>query len=496
MEKRMGMTRLAAGTLLAVVLLSSLIQASGFENTGVGWKARAMGGAFRAVADDWTAAYYNPAGYAWIKDNQVGGNAAFVHFRNELTPNYVLGGIADSTGYFNGRPIYNKHEILSNPSAGFIARFPIWGETVVGLSVYQPFDYNVSWQLFRPLRAYNDTLDYLSTPTQFHNNLDVVAFQVTAARVFTKDKLAIGLGVQLLRADLVYSTVSLRPNPMTDEAINFRPFDMIPEYSAQDGNGYGIGFRAGALWKATDKLNVGFTAALPLSITVSGKASLSFLMPYIRSELRPGSPIAPGQVEYLFVSGQDLVLRGDYKAKIKLPPSLGVGLAYSVNDKLTVALDAEYTLWSQYKGLDFTYSNLTGYANRMSDSSVVGFFSSNLSSPTKWSNAGKVALGASYDVNGTLTVMAGGSFDQSADRDNSGTLPQFVDTGTKLGINGGVSVHLPRQWELGFTTSYTHYPDLTTSGLKDINNDGILDGLPGTYKAKTFETILSVNYRF
>ena len=217
----MGMTRLAAGTLLAVVLLSSLIQASGFENTGVGWKARAMGGAFRAVADDWTAAYYNPAGYAWIKDNQVGGNAAFVHFRNELTPNYVLGGVADSTGYFNGRTIYNKHEILANPSAGVIARFPIWGETVVGLSVYQPFDYNVSWQLFRPLRAYNDTLDYLSTPTQFHNNLDVVAFQATAARVFTKDKLAIGLGVQLLRADLVYSTVSLRRNPMTDENVNF-----------------------------------------------------------------------------------------------------------------------------------------------------------------------------------------------------------------------------------------------------------------------------------
>jgi long-chain fatty acid transport protein len=492
----MGMTRLAAGTLLAIVLLSSLVQASGFEITGVGWKARAMGGAYRAVADDWTAAYYNPAGYAWIKDNQVGGNSAFLHFRNELAPNYVLGGIADSTGYFNGRTMYNKHEILSNPSGGMITRLPVWGETVVGFSVYQPFDYNVSWQLFRPLRAYNDSLDYLATPAQFHTNLDVVAFQATFARVFTKDKLALGLGVQLLRADLNFNNVSLRSNPMTDPNIIGRPFDQIPEYSAHDGNGWGFGLRGGAMWKVNDRLNVGFTAALPFDITVKGKTSLQFIMPYIRSELRPGSPITPGTPEYLFVSGQRIALNGDFDAKLQLPPSIGVGLAYTVNEKLTVSLDAEYTIWSRYKGLQFNYTNLTGLSGAMDSAAVRGFLTQNLASPAKWTNAGKVALGASYVANKTVTVMAGGFFDQSADRDVSGLIPQFVDTGDKLGLSAGLTLHIQQNWDLGFATCYTHYPSLTTSNLSDINNDGISDGLPGTYKAKTYETIFSLNYRF
>ena len=74
---------------LAFVVLSLLavwcggLFASGFENTGLGTTARGMGGAFRAVADDWSAAYYNPAGYAYILDNQLGVNLGLLHFPNE-----------------------------------------------------------------------------------------------------------------------------------------------------------------------------------------------------------------------------------------------------------------------------------------------------------------------------------------------------------------------------------------------------------------------------
>ncbi len=88
----MGIRRIAVASVLALALLGSSALAAGFANTGVGLKARAMGGAFRAVADDWSAAMYNPAGYAFLKDNQLGGNAAFMHLRNEMTPNYRLGG--------------------------------------------------------------------------------------------------------------------------------------------------------------------------------------------------------------------------------------------------------------------------------------------------------------------------------------------------------------------------------------------------------------------
>lgn len=494
----MGMIRLAAGALLAIALLSSAVLASGFENTGVGWKARAMGGAFRAVADDWTAAYYNPAGYAWIKDNQAGGNSAFVHFRDGITPNYTLGGIADSTGYFNGREIYNKYEILSNPSAGAIVRAPVWGETVFGFSIYEPFDQNTTWSLYRPLRAYNDTLDAYVPSDQFLNNLDVVAFQLTAAREFMKDKLSIGLGVQLLRADLVYNNVSLRANPLHDSvasrSLNYRPYDQVPEFSSQDGKGWGFGLRAGALWKATNRLNVGFTAALPFDITIKGDASLSYLMPYIRSAIASGS-ILPGSVNYLFAAGQHLGVKGDFNTKLRLPPSLGVGFAYSVNDKLTVDLDAEYTLWSRFKGFEFNYSALTSTAKAMDSASVVDWFKADLASPVSYKNAAKVALGGIYEFNKSLTFMAGTFMDQSANKDDQGVVPQFMDSGNKFGLSAGLTVHI-QQWDLGLASCYTHYPNLTVSSQADLNGDGTNDLVPGTYKAQTYETILSVNYRF
>jgi len=118
-------------------------------------------------------------------DNQLGAYYSFMHYRNEIVPSYKWGGIYE-TGIYNDRVNYNTHEILSNPAIGFVTRLPIWGETVVGLSAYQPFDYNITWDMFFPLQAYNDSVGLPGD--QFRNNLDVVAFQVTAAREFSEEK--------------------------------------------------------------------------------------------------------------------------------------------------------------------------------------------------------------------------------------------------------------------------------------------------------------------
>lgn len=131
----MGIIRSAVAVTVAAAMFSSPLLASGFENTGLGTKARGMGGAFRAIADDWSAAYYNPAGYAYIPDNQFGGNAGFMHFRDEIVPDYHFGGPADSTGIFDHSRIYNEHAILSMPSGGFIVRLPFWGNRVRPVSV-------------------------------------------------------------------------------------------------------------------------------------------------------------------------------------------------------------------------------------------------------------------------------------------------------------------------------------------------------------------------
>ena len=63
---------LAAAALTFITGAKSDLPASGLETNGIGARGRAMGNAMTAAADDWTAAFYNPAGLAWMDTDQAG----------------------------------------------------------------------------------------------------------------------------------------------------------------------------------------------------------------------------------------------------------------------------------------------------------------------------------------------------------------------------------------------------------------------------------------
>jgi len=486
---RMAILGISVRVILAVALISASLLAAGFESTGLGVQARGMAGAFRGVANDWTAAYYNPAGLAYIADNQWGVESAFLNYRDELTPDYRYGGLDTLTGFYNGISVYNKQSVLTNPTGGFVGKLPILGETVWGFSIYQPFDQNISWNLYQPPRTYNDTLS--APDVQYGVNLDVVAFQLTAAREIKPNKMAIGVGIQLLRADLVYNDLKFRSTPMVIAPYTDVPYNHIPEFMKTDGNGWGVGFRAGLMYKFNEKTNLGITAALPFNVTVKGDARLDFILPQIRSTRNKQTD--PNSVTYLFASGRKVSLSRNFETKLKLPASIGVGLAHRVSEKFLVALDGEYTLWSNFDGLKFSLAGGNGLSGAASDPSVKPFFTSDISTEVKWKNTLKAALGGRYEVNSTLTLLGGLSIDQGVNPDKVGFVPQFMDTGTKLGLNSGLLLHL-QTWDLGLGGSIMINPDLTVD--RTYESDGSLQGFPGLYKATTFETILSVAHRF
>lgn len=497
MEMRMGFVKISVLLIVIFALFSASLTAGGFQVTGVGSKAMGMSGAYRAVADDWTAAYYNPAGYAGLNDNQLGMNSAFLHYRNEVVPDYLFGDTYES-GFFNDQVNFNKHEILSNPSGGFALRLPFWGETVFGLSAFQLFDNNVTWNLYDVPQVYN-ALHYLPND-QFSNNLDVVAFQATFGREFS-EKLWLGLGVQLLRADLIHSNITFRSNPYP-APLGIRPWDKIPEYSKNDGNGYGFGLNFGMMYKPSEQLSIGLNAKLPSDITIEGATSLEFIMPNMTSfngnydSASVENPSTLGTAGNVFVSGQKIIDSADFSTKLKLPASVGFGLAYKASDKFNVSFDVEMTFWSKFEGFDFKYSNhrgLTGAA----DTSVMlqQFFTTNLSSPVAWEDTYKLMGGFSYELSKYFTVLGGVSYDQSALGDVVDVTPQFMDLGEKNTISSGFVWHYNR-WDFGLVTNYTSYPDLTVDQEVDYNNDGLMDNLTGDYKAASYETVFTFNYRF
>ncbi|UCC44015.1 MAG: outer membrane protein transport protein [Candidatus Zixiibacteriota bacterium] len=497
----MGIARFTVTVVIVLVLCTTALIAGGFESTGIGTHARGVGGAFRAIASDWTAAYYNPAGYAYLLDNQLGGTLGLFHNRHEITPNYVYRDDYDNvypTGMVNGFSLFNQHEIRDHPSAGFLARFPVWGETVVGFSIYQPFDYAIQWRLYDPtladFRAYHDDLSGDLPNDQYRADLDVVAFQLTAAREFTPEKLSLGVGIQLLRADLIYNDFLLTDNPR-EGIISDRPRDKIPEFTHNDGVGWGFGLVGGAMLKPTERLTLGFSARLPFDITIKGELDNRFYLP--KNDKIAISSSELNTVDHMFVSGEVVSVGGDMEVELKLPPSLGAGAAYALTDRLTVSVDAEYTFWSRFEGFEFIYSNVvsTSAPQRLIYiDSVMDYFGQNISRPTEWSNAAKAAVGLGYDLADWVTVLGGFSFDQSPLRSTEARGPQFVDTGNKYGFTGGFLFNINR-WGLGLITGYFDYPDQTQE-LVDIDDDGIADSFPGEYKAAMYETVLSFNYRF
>src|SRR5258706_3487294 len=59
----------------------SSVWGGGFEGSGIGPKALSMGGAFVGLADDWTAAFWNPAGLAFLNGWGVGQSVDLISLR-------------------------------------------------------------------------------------------------------------------------------------------------------------------------------------------------------------------------------------------------------------------------------------------------------------------------------------------------------------------------------------------------------------------------------
>jgi len=500
----MGVLRLILCLCLLLVISFSNAFGSGFTFDGLGVKARGMGGAFRAVADDWSAAYYNPAGYNLILDNMLAFNVAAFHNRYWITPDVKWAGIYE-TGFYNDQEIPNDHEILNVPQGGILARLPIFGgETVMGFSIMQLFDQNQMWEMYQNIPAHANTV---IPSDQFGINLDAVAFQFTAARGFMEDKLSVGIGLSLIRGDLIYNDVVLRNNPMP-APISDRPHDKIPEWYKTTGNGWGYGYRLGVLYEPMDKMKIGLTYAGKSSIDITGTSEFKF---YMGENMYTTSYITNQQFEeYVFVSGQKLSYESDFETTLDLPASIGGGISYQVTDRLLLALDAEMVFWSQFEGFEFAFTNYSaaqteesyrdeGYLTASTYSNIQDLVKTDMSAPIAWEDAPKVMVGAQYKALSFMDVRAGFAADRTSIKwDNSGgvtQIPQFYDLGTKYTYSFGFGFEVD-SWSLELATSYTTQPDMFVDRRVDQDDDGLMDNITADYRAENYQTVFGISYRF
>ncbi|HEX3072908.1 MAG TPA: PorV/PorQ family protein [Ignavibacteriales bacterium] len=192
---------LAINTVQAQTVISKY--AGEFLNIGVGGRALGMGGAFAAVSDDITAAYWNPAGLANINYPQF----SLMHAEqlgNLVNYNYGAAAMPFGSDMSFGISLIRVavDDIPDTRNA--------WIDRTTGEVIYDPNDPN-------------GVID--PTKVTYFNNADYALYLTAAKR--HSDKLSYGASVKLIMRSLA-------------------------EYDA-----YGIGFDIGAIYSPIDKLFIG-----------------------------------------------------------------------------------------------------------------------------------------------------------------------------------------------------------------------------------------------
>ncbi|MCP4568418.1 MAG: hypothetical protein GY841_12650 [FCB group bacterium] len=486
----------ATVTILCLIFTVSLALPAwggGMGIWGVGAKAKGMGGAYRAVANDWSAAYYNPAGLFYVTDNQLTFNEVITNYQAKFSPSVAYGDY--KVGFYEGE-IYNRYEILTNPTLGGYFKLPVKGtDFVTGLAIFQPYDMNMSWQMFQSLNN-----SFGLPGQQIEHNFDAVAINWIGAFELMENKLSLGWSVGFLKADLVYGGFFLRPNPIDPEASYYdhvasRPNDLITQWQRSDGEGFAPNLRAGIMFKPTPRFSLGASAALKTTVTVDGDALLYYYMPDI-PDFYNVNDIYQDSIFTIMSSGSRYQTETTFETEITLPTQLAAGVAYQVTDKLLVAGDMEYTMWSDFKGYKFEYKFAADPITR--STALDEWFKQNLSVPVNWKNTIKGSVGLEYLHTDVITLRTGYSADQSPVE--VGTMnPSFFDPGLKHSFSLGLGLNFENV-TLDFATQYIKFDECTESGNVYLESDGqtddIVDNIAGVYSGSVWESIVQITVRF
>jgi len=219
---------------VSFLCLALALQAGGWNNTLIGCRAIALGGAFNAVADDPSAIFYNPAGLVQQESNF---NLSFDGFYVWPTFEMTLP---------NGSTIHSNYN-TSLPQFFLTARLN--DRVTFGFGLFVPYaGGGVDWK--------KADLGYpLKTKMGVSSLTPAVAYKLS-------DKLSVGLTLNYYTSNFTLDTEM--------EAMG-------PLHSEESGSALSAGF--GLMYRPWDWLGVGLSVRGPAKLTMSGKTSLT-LGPY------------------------------------------------------------------------------------------------------------------------------------------------------------------------------------------------------------------------
>lgn len=470
--------------LAATAFLSSIAYGGGMALSGVGAKAIGMGGAFRGLADDWSACYWNPAGLAQLEKSELGLVLSVLSPRPEFAPNITYDGY--DVGYLNGATRYPKDKNNMVPNLSGFIKFPAPRDFTAGLAIFVPYALGSEWDLFDPI--YPDIV--APYPAIDHkSDLRVVDIHPSIAKAFAGDKLLFGAGISFMRGKIEYQKAFLNATTLP------RPHDNVAIDARIEGDGWGYGANFGLLYKFSDKLQFGISGKTPTTIKFDGTLTNNLygfynipLKEYFLQNVY--NALDSARIRFLFPDDQEVTSwRNNAAAELKLPADIGIGIAYRKSDKLLMTLDLAYTLWER---LDSIVIDVDGQQSPIDPSPAA-----DVVVRTKWENTLRLSLGTEYRMREQIRLRGGFYYDPSPIPDQTFS-PLIPDMGAKYSGNIGAAVDLRDGWQIAYTFEYVKFAarEITTHSGTTIDSGIVYDNYPGSYKQYFVASFLSATYRF
>lgn len=481
-------------TFFIVVLLAGSVFASGVGLTGIGARATALGGNFRAVANDWSAMYWNPAGITQLQGWHFGFSTEAIMpvgsytFKQNSTMPFSL---------FRTDEIENESKTFLIPAAGVVYGM---GKMSFGLAVYVPFGLGAEWDALNTA-AYSSAYSGID----YEDDLKVIDIQPTFAYQ-VNDKLSVGVGVSLTYADILIRKPTTTPNSLLfDPAyatlkagvlalmdLDAATYNHVLTEQELTGDGMGVGFNFGLKYKVTDCFAVGLSGIYYNTISLDGNinattygaeipaAVLTQLSGTLDALIGAGQLTDAQKQQILAIySGQEIPKYTDAKgdADLPLPMTLGVGFAYTGIEKLLVSADLSWTQWSSWDVIEIA----------MEDGSTSELVEN-------WEDGMRFGLGLEYCLTEKLGMRAGLYSEPAAPPNETMTIT-IPDPERRYSITAGFS------YDFGLAKFFASYENIII-GDRDVANweynataQGY-DNMAGKYGMTVNNIMAGLNFAF
>jgi long-chain fatty acid transport protein len=412
--------------MFVIILTASLALGSGFSIYEHGAKATAMGGAFIAQANDATAIFYNPAGITSLNGFNLGLGATVI-----MPQAYFLGPTDIDKNLYSPA----KNETFVMPA--LYATYQITDKLAAGFGFFVPFGLGSDWGT-----------DWVGRELATNSDVQVLAINPTIAYKVL-DNLSIAAGFEYAFADVV-----IEKSVYLGYAL-----DKYAEFKLK-GSTTGMSFNLGLQYKPMPKLTLGamYRHNMTLDFT-DGKASFKL-------------PQATAGVEsYL---QQNLPNTGG-SAKITLPLSYGLGIAYDLTEKLTAEVDYVQENWSSYDKLVIKFDEPV---NGESEQTAI----------KNYENSASYRLGFEYRVTDQFAARLGYL------RDLHSVPDQYVEPDLPEGDRNIYNVGVG--YKIGGLSIDAYYMLLLQEDRTITNSDPEEINFNGTYKSKADLFGVTFGYSF